>query len=631
MDEIDITEFMPESRIKSAVLLSVSLLSFCSSAASARVRGVTARDVTTPREVAGKSAGNDQPQADSQPLQVRHLVENSTGAWRIRREWSRSEVSRYARWFENLYEFKTRGSSAQKKYSLSEMLGDSEVNLLLQEGFADDNNDPQLVGSKALARMDSANACGTFPILTYIYYAAVRALPTSLTRIEGTGPDLRYSKGNHPVERFDPVAYASLSSYIDAVFLGDTYYTTGNWRTDPDLEGTDTVPVLVGRESTIPGLTVLYNPDGHGLVVARVTEMGDVRMLDAHPDGSITAGQSLASVEAVIRGVPREARERWYAGWRMIRLAACVTDDQGRVVGTQPYTDEQMMSFGYSDEAFTDILAIREGEPVIIDGVPRPVESFPEYVRLKLQTSELRNPVTMIEQWAEQLQMFYAERAQFVAEAWANVQADGTITLPDDANIYHADGRWEQWSSPSSDCDRKGAYFLVAEQLERLVRDFVPGKSRLNLSGFSAPITSKRMLAGAILEAKNLAFRSLGVSYKSSRGSAVTLSLEQIEGRMFDMSFDPNHPPEIRWGASFDSPESRGAVLESTPLASGGSLSAKKAYEQEKRLRFRLCRKDGRTRFDDVDNPTRIPKPLLEESLAPYLGRSSAGAGEAFR
>lgn len=39
------------------------------------------------------------------------------------------------------------------------------------------------------------------------------------------------------------------------------------------------------------------------------------------------------------------------------------------------------------------------------------------------------------------------------------------------------------------------------------------------------------------------------ITYKSSAGTDVRLSLGQVEGRLFDLSFDPYHCPEMRWGA----------------------------------------------------------------------------------
>lgn len=570
------------------------------------------------------------------PAPVKPLVPNARGAYSILREWDRREVQRFAQWTTNVYEKKSGGTNPQRRAKLRGILEDEEMNLLLRPGFADNGNDPRKIPAAALAAMNAASACGTYPILQFIYYSAVRGLPISLTRVDSEGGDIRYARGNHPVQRFDPVQYGDLASYVRAVcFSEQGNYTTGNWRTAPDLEGTDTVPVAVSQGSTIPGLTLLYNPDGHGLMVARVSTTGNVNILDAHPDGSVTCGQSLASVEQVLRAVPEKARDRWYAGWRMIRLARAVTDKDGRVIGTRPCTNAEMRPWGYSDEQFTDIVAIRKGLPVDVGGRPVRLDSFPEYVRTRLSTVDAVDPKQLLLEWANQLHTLFSERATFVAGAWQNVLAGGAITLPDDKNIYQAEGRWEDWSSPSSDCDRKGAYFLAVDQLEAMVRDYEPGRSRVVVSGFGRPIRTKQELADAILAEKRKLFDQRAVTFTTSRGQTVTLTLSAIESRLFTMSFDPNHPPEVRWGAAPDSPEAAGCRRIDTPLASGGELSLKESYAREQRLRYRLCRKEGHTSFDDPDNPVRPAKTLIDQRLAPWVPiarpavRWSQGAGGA--
>ena len=52
-------------------------------------------------------------------------------------------------------------------------------------------------------------------------------------------------------------------------------------------------------------------------------------------------------------------------------------------------------------------------------------------------------------------------------------------------------------------------------------------------------------------------------------------------------------------------------------------MSALEAYRKEQHLRFRLCRKEGHTSFDDSDNPLG-PRPLLEERLARWVGTTLA-------
>jgi hypothetical protein len=554
----------------------------------------------------------------AKPVAPAALPVNTDGAWTIRREWSRSEVARYAQWVTHIYEKKVSGSSRQRAATLPQIVQDADMNLLLQGPYAAGNNDARKIDASAIGVMHSANACGTFPVLMFIYYCAVRGLPCSFTRVEGDGGDIRYSRDNHPVERFDPLSYDNLAEYTRAVCFGESNYTTGNWRTAPDLEGTDTVPAAVGPGSTAPGLTLLYNSDGHGLMVARVSPTGNVNILDAHPDGSITAGQTLAAVESVLRAVPEHRRERWYAGWRMIRLAASVRDAAGRIKSIRPFTNQEMRLYGYSDETYTDVIAIRQGRPVQINGAPVQVQSFPEYVRRKLTTAATQDVRAMVDDWAAQLHTLFSERVTFVAKAWENVLAQGAIPLPDNKNIYQADGRWEDWSSPSSDCDRKGAYFLGAEHLEQVVRDYEPGAPQFIVNRLGPNIRSKRDLAAAIVQEKRRIFDTYRITYVNCHGRPVTLSLNEIEKRLFLISFDPNHAPELRWGAAPDSPEAQGFRRISTPLGSGGEMSAVEAYKKERRLRFRLCRKDGVTALDDPDDPKGPPEKLLEQRMARF-------------
>lgn len=596
--------------VASAVATSLTLLTWAAGTSVAQV----ASPVIEAKGVAPLTIAVTAPAPPLQP---------ATGAWTVKREWNRREVQRYAQWVANIYEKKSAGTTRQRQAKFPALAADPEMNLLLLPGFAHDNNDPRKISAAAISVINAANACGTLPILMFVYFSAVRGLPATFTSVSGTGGDIRYSRNNHPVKRFDPLGYSDLGTFVRALCFGDIHYTTGNWRTAPDMEGTDTVPVAVSAASTLPGLTLLYNPDGHGLMVGRVSSTGNVNMLDAHPDNSITSGQSLASVESVVRAIPERGRDRWYAGWRMIRLARCVTDTSGRITGIRPCTNAEMRAYGYSDEQFTDILAMRKGLPVMVNGQPVKVGSYPEYVRLKLQTVAQLDPVKLVDEWASQVHTLFSERATFVQGAWANVLAQGAITLPDHKNIYQAEDRWEEWSSPSSDCDRKGAYFLGVDQLEQMVRDYDPARTNLILTGLGRPIRTQRELALAIIDTKRRAFAARPITFTTSRGATSTLTLEQIEKRLFLMSFDPNHAPEVRWGAAPDSAEATGCRKIGTPLASGGEMGAVEAYRKEQRLRFRLCRKEGHTSFDDPDNPLG-PRPLLEERLARWVGPAIA-------
>ena len=72
--------------------------------------------------------------------------------------------------------------------------------------------------------------------------------------------------------------------------------------------------------------------------------------------------------------------------------------------------------------------------------------------------------------------------------------------------------------------------------------------------------------------------------YTNSVGVSVPLSFETLLDRLFALSFDPYHCPELRWGAAAGSPE----------LASCPDNALKRAwYAREARLRNRIDREYG--------------------------------------
>ena len=90
------------------------------------------------------------------------------------------------------------------------------------------------------------------------------------------------------------------------------------------------------------------------------------------------------------------------------------------------------------------------------------------------------------------------------------------------------------------------------------------------------------------------------VGYVNSAGATVTLSFDQLVDRVYAMSFDPYHCPELRWGAPDGSPE----------LATCPDDARKRGwYRAEQRLRQRIDRAygvptplaSGPERAEDID------------------------------
>ncbi|MEM3113126.1 MAG: hypothetical protein QXI33_01745 [Candidatus Pacearchaeota archaeon] len=538
-------------------------------------------------------------------------ADTNTGAWEHLRTWNLDEFYRYSKWVGNIYHFKRNGSGKQKMARLNYIIKDDEMNLLNHQNFLNDGN-PQ-ISDKEANILNAANHCGSFPMLLFLYYSYRRGLPCLVSKIKmESGSDIRYSKGNHPIGHVDSLSFnGDFGSFIqNSIFGGHGGYNfvSGNFRTDPNLEKTDSVPISIDRSCLMPG-TMCYNANGHCLVVGHIEESGEVHFLDAHPDHSITFNQTLSAIPSV---KPAElgvhGLKRCYDGFRNIRLAKI---NNGRAVH---FTNEEMIPFGYSILQYKDMAKINSSG-LIVNG--QKVSSYPDYVRACLRTGK-EKPLDFLENSILEFAEMMKERVEFVEAAWNDVLINGPITFPNDSsseNIYQANGRWEVFSSPSSDVDRKNKYNYITTRIEDMLINFDPFSRVYDYSGFSF----SEELAAKLMKRKEELFSNYFIVYKKSNGGEVSLTLSDIEKRLFDLSFDPNHPPEIRWGAPAGSDERLNMKLISTPLRTGGSLEALEAYELEKGLRYYPVRQSTPTSLNPENNPKEPPFKLFNEVIGKYL------------
>ncbi len=135
-------------------------------------------------------------------------------------------------------------------------------------------------------------------------------------------------------------------------------------------------------------------------------------------------------------------------------------------------------------------------------------------------------------------------------------------------NIYGTDGLWEEFSTPSRDARLKVAFREFYDRSRQMVIE----QDQLNPS-------AARELAARLLQKYDELSGQLQITYTSSAGRKVTLSFADVNARLFDLSFDPYHSIELRWGARGDE------------LASAGDGETKRRfYENERRLRNQLER-----------------------------------------
>lgn len=517
-------------------------------------------------------------------------LRSDSGAWPITRQWTPGETEHYARWIEHIYRMKTGGSVEQRIAKLERTLTDPEMNLLEDPLFLGEGSNPQLpLGT--IRTMNSMMDCGKFTAFVPAYYAYRRALPWMTAVVASGGGDIRTSPSNTPVG----AANSFTSDSVDQFFRNAVgSFISGNYRINLNGKNagqSDTVPVALNRRYLLPG-TVNYI-DGHCLLLATVSEYGEMRFINCSttPTRDIFTYNGMNTVSGITpRGKDAAtALDGCFQGMRVFRYPIAVTDATGRVVDVRRRTDEEMKEFGFSTEQYDVMREMYDHQHISEGGLK--AQSFHDFLRLRMKTVDSIVPLRFMESYAGDLLQAYELREQFVQGAWRDVRANGWITYPEDRaneNIFQALGRWETWSSPSSDVDRRNMYFYLADWLEFAIRLYGLVPDAIDLTGLETyGIKSQSDLARALIAEKNRIFGRRGMAYVNSQGAEVHLTLLDIEARLYDLSFDPNHPPELRWGAPEGSAERAAAPQTWTPVPGGAKVAMDEAYRLQAYYRSR--------------------------------------------
>jgi hypothetical protein len=528
--------------------------------------------------------------ADPNPPSIRC----DRGAWPLRRQWNPNETDHYAEWVRHIFKMKTEGDIEQRLAKLDRILTDPAMNLLLHDDFLGPSGNPDMprtIIRRASASLDCAKLTAFLPA----YYAYRRALPWMVTFVRSGGGDIRTSAQNYPTTSVSTLDYGSVEAFFnEAVAL----FSTGNyrvWLTGPKAELSDTVPVAVDRRYLKPGCVNYL--DGHSLVLGDVSPYGELCFLNASttPTHDIYTYNGMNVVAGITpAGEDDAARyEGCIQGLRVFRYPVAITDRRGNVTAVRRRTNEEMKEFGFSTEQYEALQELLTSHYIDV-GQLKP-ETFHDYIRLQMKSVDRIVPMDFMRSYVESLVEVYRLREEFVQNAWQNVLKEGPIVYPEDRrdeNIFQAEGRWETWSSPSSDVDRRNKYFYLADWMDYAVRCFGMMPSFVDLTGLEQyPIKSQADLARALIEEKRRLFARHGIEYTNSQGEKVQLTLLQIEDRIYDMSFDPNHPPELRWGAPAGSKERASAPSRATPLPDGTRVPMEEAYALESYYRS-VCRRE---------------------------------------
>ncbi|WP_413288338.1 hypothetical protein [Bdellovibrio sp. HCB337] len=489
----------------------------------------------------------------------------ASSPWKIMRpEWTGQDEENFSRFVTHIGDSISKGLCA----TVSDCFKNPQVN-----PYA--STDPQ--GLRLFAD------CADFPYFVRGYFAWRNQLPfgyvSSLEPIQNpTGEptkDIRYSqfgnvvKGRHSVvpkkPRLGRPRYPNAIEIFNDSLPGRI--SSGTFRVsysgmDADGLYSDFYPVRVTRDAIRPG-TVLYDPNGHIAIIYKITKDGRVYYIDAHPDNSLTTGLYNSRF---MRSYPGHGAG--FKNWRPLRLvdATWGGDDSGyyggRLIGAK---DAQLPM--YSTEQYYGTSANPDWRQAQFQFQGQTLDYY-VWVRNRLADGPLvENPIDDVKIMAMEICKSVQERSvavQVAVDAGIHLQ-EHPFRLPN--NIYGASGDWETYATPARDARLKMAFKELRDYVEEALQHHRAHDGKVDYRGAN--------LAADMLAAYQQTSSSCRISYKNSGGQSVSMNLEQARARIYDVSFDPYHCPELRWGAK------------GNELNTCADDATKRAwYDREKWLRF---------------------------------------------
>jgi hypothetical protein len=483
--------------------------------------------------------------------------------WMVQKtEWGISDEENYIRYITTIGEGISRGLCA----TVSSCFHNPQVN-----PYANSAND----GLKFYYD------CADFPYFLRAYYAWKNQLPfgfvSGVSPIQGQGDvvkDIRYSPyGNVVRDRYSILTHRSRMGRIRLTNAVDVFnhilpddVSSASFRVsysgmDADRLFSDFYPIRITRDAVRPG-TVIYDPNGHVVTVYKVTKDGRVYYIDAHPDNSLTAGLYNSRF---MRSYPGQGAG--FKNWRPLTLVDASWDGNygyvgGKIIGAK---DRELPL--YSTEQFFGTTATPDWHQAGFVFQGQRMDYY-DWVRNRLADGPLvENPVDDVKIMTDELCNGMKERAVAVQVGIvAGIQLkDHPYKLPN--NVYGADGEWETYATPARDARLKVAFKELRTYVQEALRHYKARDGKVGYNGQS--------LSGDMLDAYKQYAGACKITYKNSNGQNVTINLEQARARIYDLSFDPYHCVELRWGA-------QGNELNSCR----DDNNKRQWYDREKWLRF---------------------------------------------
>jgi hypothetical protein len=439
--------------------------------------------------------------------------------WPIENEWNPAFEDLFSIFVERLFDYPVDEDLTWP--NLNEVVRDRERNLLY--GY---------LGRDEEASLNFVPDCAELPYTLRAYFAWKMGLPFGYhgcSRARDHRPPRCSEGGTNLMSRATLGRAGDVEAFQHFVHrrMRSIVHSSAG-RTVPEYEASDYYPVPLTREALRPGVTFV-DPYGHLLVVVKwvpqtFDHYGILIGADAQPDHTVGRrrfwrGSFLFMPETHSGGAGFKAFRPWRHDGRRLVLPS---NEALKNRPHMPYSTEQYE--GTIDDFYDRMNALIN---------PRPLD--PQSVMLSL---------------VDALEESVSRRINSVenGERFMRSRRFRHIDMPTGSSIFLTTGPWEDYSTPSRDWRLLVSMDTVIQFPDAVARS--PVQYGVSLDDVEGEVAAIRGVLREALESRLL-------SYERSDGSTWELSLADLVDRIesFELAWNPNDCPEVRWAAPEGSEE----------------------------------------------------------------------------
>lgn len=373
------------------------------------------------------------------------------------------------------------------------------------------------------------------------YFAWMMDLPFAYpNRVAAKGPtkDIRYTAKGNTIKGHATVT--SGSSVTQTLRNIANSVSTAYMRIHPEDDSSDLYSLEISREAIKSG-TVVYSPDGHVYVFYKITEEGDVYMIDAHPDNSISHAKYSSKV---LRSHPNVGHG--FKGWKKSELVGATKSDglyyggEVHYAKSSSHSDYSLVQYHGTDPA---------SSPAVDDEWKKGRfsyngEQYDYYQWIKRVLSSVKIEIDVLKDFETKLNdlcLSFEERVGTVNQAIeSNLHKQSHPSkLPD--NIYGAFGDWETYSSPGSDSRRKNTIKTIMSDVKFYQKMILDGNPEYIYNGSDLQLDLLSLY-------NDFSENTCRIKVIGTTGKSHILTLNELIQNSYKLSFDPYHCVELRWG-----------------------------------------------------------------------------------